>query len=260
MPVAASTTRQRFGSTRVSERRASNESALLPLPGLPQGVGGVLNLAELDGEAVRVNVPAYPECNVGDRITVIWKQHGSDTETIRRYAYLSDASGNRGDAPHEIRVWPLWALPPGDYDVQYAVTSRTGNVSQSEAAHVAVVGTPQAPTVITGGVIQAELFGVYRPGLIGAWLVPGAYSIASSGDVLVQSLASYSTEGASTANAVLRLYKNDEVDPFGSIVSDDSGIGWTPSIDKPSALVRGDLISVRLDGAQDAMLFLVLAL
>lgn len=243
----------------MSERRSSIASALLPQPGLPQAVDGLLNLAALDGDAVRVTVPSYPECNVGDRLTLIWTQHGTQTEIARRYAYLSDGARVMVDAQCEIRVRPLWALPPGDYDVQYIATSRTGNVSQSDAARVSVTGTPQAPTAITGGVIQTDLFGVYRPGVIGAWIVPDAYSIVSPSDILVQSLSVYSTEGASTANAVLQLYKNDEHEPFARIASDGAGTTWTPSVDEQTAFARGDLISVRLAGAQDSALFLMLA-
>ncbi|HTH76836.1 MAG TPA: hypothetical protein VL635_20810 [Trinickia sp.] len=237
----------------------SNASPLLPPPDLPQAADGILNLAELDADAVRVNVPAYMQCNFGDQIALIWVQHDTRIEITRRYAYLADTTRDQGRAPHEVRIRPLWALPPGDYDVQYAVTSRTGNVSQSSAAHVEVVGTPDAPTVIAGGVIQTELFGIYPPGLIGAWIAPAAYSIESSNDILVQSLASYSAEGASAPNSVLRLYKNKDVNPFASIVSDGAGTRWTPSVDEPTTFIRGDLISVRLEGTQDSALFLVLA-
>lgn len=243
----------------MSRRRLSNQSALLARPSLPQAVEGELDLSTLYGEAVRVSVPGYPQCNVGDRIMVTWRQHATHTEITRRYAYLPDGVRGLDNVQHEIRVRPLWALPPGDYEVQYAVTSRTGNVSQSATAHVTVVGTPRAPAVITGGVIQTDLFGVYAPGLIGAWIVPDAYSIESPNDILVQSLASFSTDGKSTANSVLRVYKNDDSNAFASIVCDAAGTSWTPSVDESTTLARGDLISVRLISTQDSALFLVLA-
>lgn len=244
----------------MNERRLSNTSPQsLQQPILPQAVDGVLDLAQLDADAVLVNVPVYAQCNIGDRITLVWAQHDTRIEITRRYAYLPDAARDSGDAPHEVRIRPLWALPPGGYDVHYAVTSRTGNVAQSDTAHVEVKGTPQAPAVIAGGVIQTELFGVYAPGLIGAWIAPDAYSIASSSDILVESLALYSAEGTSAGNCVLRLYKNDDENSFASVVSDSAGKTWTPSVAKPTTFVRGDLISVRLEGTQDSALFLVLA-
>lgn len=239
--------------------RYAGAGALLPRPSLPQATDSVLDLATLGEDVVRVNVPPYPECNIGDRIALQWVRHGTTNEVSMRYAYLSSAAVTSNGTQHEIRVWPLWTLPPGDYDVRYAVTSRTGNSSQSEVSRVEVVGTPRSPTVVTGGVIQMTFFGSYRPGIVATWIVPGAYSVASPGDVLVESLASYATEGASTPNTLLQLYRNGDEAPFASVLSDAAGTTWTPSVDRTAEFVRGDRISVRLGGAQDPAIFLALA-
>lgn len=259
MAAAASWTQRFFRRARVSERHARKAAVSLPPPTFPQAVGEVLNLAALGGDAVRVSVQAYPECNVGDRITLKWIAREIPVEIARRHGFLADPIQDFSRGQYEIRVLPLWALPPGDYEVHYTVTSRTGNSSRSDAARVTVVGTPPVPTVVTGGVIQTELFGVYPPGILGAWIVPGAYAVASSKDVLVQSLAAYSTEGASAANVALQLCKNDDEQPFARVESDATGKTWIASVDRPADFVRGDRISVRLEGVQDSAIFLVLA-
>ncbi len=243
----------------MSERHGRKQAVSLPAPAFPQAVGEVLNLGALDADAVRVSVPAYPECNLGDRITLKWVAREFPVEIARRDGFVADPIQAFSNGQYEIRVRPLWVLPPGDYDVHYTVTSRTGNSSPSDAARVTVVGTPPVPTVVTGGVIQTEFFGVYPPGVVGAWIVPGAYSIASSKDVLAQSLAAYSTEGASAANVALQLYRNDDEQPFARVESDATGKTWSTSVDEPTDFVRGDRISVRLAGAQDSAIFLVLA-
>lgn len=237
----------------------------LPAPVLPQAVDGVLNLGVL-ADAVLVSVKpyvndrnAYPERDLGDQITVTWTSSSTGDEVVRRYSYLANPVKDASDVEYEIRVRPLWALPAGGYDVSYTITSRTGNTSRSESAVVTVSDTPAVPSVIAGGVIQTNLFGVYLPGLVGTWIAPGAYAVKSANDVLVKSLASLSADGKSTPGATLKLYKNSDSAAFASVVSNPDGTTWVPNIFSSTNFVRGDLISIQLDGSQDATIFLALA-
>lgn len=241
----------------MDETYSSKTSTSLPPPAVPQAEQGVLDLGALAGDAVQVQVPGYPERNVGDRLTLNWRLGGGDV--VRRYAYLADPTRDAPDRQYEVRVQPLWALQPGDYQVDYTVTSRTGNVSQSAPVPITVVGTPKVPTVLMGGVIQTTLFGVYRAGVVGTWIAPGPYTIATERDVLVRSLASFSRQGASSPNVTLRFYRNDDGEPFASIVSDALGTTWTVGVPRSTGVLRGDLISIELAGEEDASLFLALA-
>lgn len=241
----------------MSQSYSEEAQTSLPAPSFPQAQSGVLNLKALGADAVSVCMQGYVERNVGDRLTVRWSRNGA--EVVRRYVHLADPTRDGRNAQYEARIWPLWALLPGDYEVDYSVTSRTGNVSRSAPAQIAVTGTPAVPTVITGGVIQTSLFGMHQPGLVATWIAPGTYTVASADDVLVQSLADFSAEGASTANVTLQLYRNHDARAFASIVSDSAGKTWTVSVPQATSLARGDLISIQLEGVRDSKIFLAVA-
>ncbi|GAB1584757.1 hypothetical protein PPNSA23_47000 [Phyllobacterium phragmitis] len=208
---------------------------------------------------MRVHVSAYPERNPGDRITLTMARQEPYLE-LTRYAYLQDPGQDQDTKIYEVRVEPLWALLSGQYEVFYMITSRTGNASASAPKSVSITDTPEQPPSAPVSAIQVNLFGTYLPGLVGSWMVPEDYTFTPNNGLLAQSLASYSVEQASTPNTILSFYKNEEMDPFAQLASDGSGTNWTTKNQAETDFARGDLISIKLDGTDNAKLFLAVAL
>ncbi|YBV94573.1 hypothetical protein M1D80_00815 (plasmid) [Phyllobacteriaceae bacterium JZ32] len=237
----------------------SEGNTLLPEPDLFQANDGVLDLGSLNGDPVRVRISAYPQRNPGDRITLTMTRQEPYLE-LTRYAYLQAPDQDKETKFYEVRVEPLWALLSGQYEVSYMITSRTGNASASAPAPISIKGTPEQPPTAHVGTIQANLFGVYRPSLVGSWIVPEDYTFTPDNGLLAQSLASYSVEQASTPNTILGFYKNEEADPFAQLASDGNGTNWIAKNQAETDFARGDLISIKLDGTDNAKLFLAVAL
>lgn len=237
----------------------------LSSPGLPQVRDGVLDLSlpsvTADG-AVKVEIPPYPQLGQGDQVTVIFKDESE--RSIVRFAYLSNPAQFK-DRTHvaEVRVKPLSALMPGSYGISYSVASRTGNISNSAVSQVEIINSPY----IGGGrisTVDTGFFGTYIPGVIGGWVVPVDYSLATDSDIVVRSLNVFAPNETATAGVQLNVRRTPVSgdSEMIAIVQSSDGKQWTvtatgdPNVD----LRKQDLISIELDGSRNARFFVALTL
>jgi hypothetical protein len=243
---------------------------LLAPPALPQAQDGVLDLGSepiASAGAVQVDVPSYPKRNPGDRIIVSFTprreaEDGPVLSALHRYRYLANPGADPAGKTYPVLVEPLWALPADVYEVDYMVTSRTGNTSVSQGATVSVRNTPQPPA---GGdafaVGQASMFGVYLPDVVQSWVVQQPGTLADVNQILWQSL------GKSTPGAVLCFYRTAPAGAapqrLATLTAGGDGTTWTISAEHdalPVQFARADLVQVKLDGAGPQEVMLALAL
>jgi hypothetical protein len=241
------------------------QNTLLSPPGLPQAQGGILDLGSPDitaEGAIKVEIPAYAQLGWGDRVTVVFRDEYD--RSIVRLAYLPNPAQFKDEAyVAEVRVRPLSALASGSYHVGYSVTSRTGNISNSEAIPVTVTHSPYAgggPVTTVG----TAFFGTYVRGVIGSWVVPADYSLSTNSDIVVRSLNGFAPPGTTTTDVRLKIQR---IPPDGgtesiAVVQTSDGNEWTVSAvgNTNVDLHKEDLISIELDGLSNARFFVALAL
>jgi hypothetical protein len=250
-----------FGNSVIAE-----DSLLLP-PDLPQAATGVLDLSSpevLNDGAVKVKIPSYPQQGWGDRVTVHFNPQSGNLSGIRRFCYLRCPGEGLIDLSYvaEARIQPLTALSSGIYEVDYIVTSRTGNASNSMPKTVEVINAPEVPSGLTA-VIDTAFFGTYRNNIIGSWVVPEKYQIAPGSDIAVRSLKMFAPPHSATAGVQLGIYWTpvDEDEQLFAYLRSDDGDQWTPvPVQQQVTLSRGDLVSIKLEGNQNARLFVALTM